>query len=149
MNLYILNQQRKATEKDRGLGLAAYFKLKELKKVVIGLFYQSFRIEINETTAYVFITRNHHKTHKFLEQMHSVVKDMADIFAPIDFIHFTRYYVKNISAQLFANANLQIQMYVMLFQRQKTSNYKGYTPTDLPSRKSSVACFLLIRSNCP
>jgi hypothetical protein len=65
--------------------------------------------------------------------MHSVVKDIADIFAPIDFAHFTREYTKNITTQLLGNASLQLQMYTMLFQRQKVSSYKGYTPTYLPS----------------
>jgi len=129
--LYVLNQQKKQTEKDRGLGLVAVHKLRELKRVVVGLFYQLFRIEVidSQNSCYVFITRDHTKTHRFMESLQSAVKECEEIFDPVVVSNKNKEYVKNMSIRLLSGKAPVLHLYLMLFEKQKSSNFKGFGPS--------------------
>ncbi|ELR11107.1 uncharacterized protein ACA1_351450 [Acanthamoeba castellanii str. Neff] len=51
-NMYILQRKRRPTETDPGFALVAEYRLSQIRRVVIGLFYQHFRVEIDEKQAW-------------------------------------------------------------------------------------------------
>src|SRR5262249_26038420 len=96
--------------------------------ITIGLFLQSFRLEISESISFLFITRDHTRTHKFLDVLQQTVKDCEEIFDPVEFCNKNREYLKSMSNQLLNGAPPRLQFYAHVFHRQKTSNWKGTLP---------------------
>jgi hypothetical protein len=50
-----------------GFALVAEYRLSQIRRVVIGLFYQHFRVEIDEKQAFVFLSKEHARTHAFID----------------------------------------------------------------------------------
>jgi DNA-directed RNA polymerase subunit RPC12/RpoP len=139
-NLYILAKKRKPTLQDPGFVMMAEHKLSELRRLTIGLYYHYFRIEVNERTAYVFITREHDRTHRFLDLLLTTVHGCEEAFDPIEPCNGNRETLQHISKQLlaqFSHTKPNVQLYGMLFQRnQPTSSKTGFFDTLALTSKS-------------
>jgi len=86
-----------------------------------------FRIEISEIISYVFVTRHHAKTHKFLELFQNTVRECDEIFDPPVICNKNKDYVDNIT-QLVNAKTCNVLFFTMLYQKQKNSSWKGFTP---------------------
>ncbi|KAL6068924.1 LKB1 serine/threonine kinase interacting protein 1 [Balamuthia mandrillaris] len=117
LSLYILTRKRKPTAQDPGYTLLAEFKLAQLQRLVIGLFYQYFRLEVEESKAFVFITREHDRTHRFLNLLFSTVQRCEDIFDPIEPVIYNKEIRTNIANDLLLGKSTPIHAYALLFHK--------------------------------
>ncbi|GAM18855.1 hypothetical protein SAMD00019534_020300 [Acytostelium subglobosum LB1] len=110
--IYLLKAERKAlAAQDVNFSRIRSIKLKELRKVNIGLLYQSFSIELSDV-AYVFLKRSHESNHKLLDSIFEATKKAELSIQPTYKNNET---MSNIES--FIDSRKSFELYIMLFQR--------------------------------
>jgi len=115
--------------------------LSRLRRVVIGLFYQFFRLEIDSSPtpssspsntsniiSYVFLPRSHYRAHKFVEALMSTSRACPDALDPPELNQTLLETLYNLKVSLMLSAS-DVQLYVMLHFRSKF--HKGLIPRSL------------------
>lgn len=120
MGIYILKRDSQTNV----YSTIATHKLKDIKRIVIGLFYQLFRLEMtDESTNYVFTTRSHERVHNFLDILVDTIREDEEKFQ-LERCHRSRETFANINSLLSKRDPAEVHLYVMLHYKLKTS--KGF-----------------------
>eukprot|EP01119_Soliformovum_irregulare_P000176 TRINITY_DN10127_c0_g1_i1.p1 TRINITY_DN10127_c0_g1~~TRINITY_DN10127_c0_g1_i1.p1 ORF type:complete len:1018 (+),score=363.99 TRINITY_DN10127_c0_g1_i1:80-3133(+) len=119
MYLYILIQVKKPTEKDKGMGLIDMHPLNHIKAIQIGLFYQFFSIDINGSPQYVFVTRDHTKTHRFVDLANSTIREETNNLEPVQIFNHNKSHLSSLSNILFSGKPIHLELYLLVFERSK------------------------------
>ena len=67
--IYFLKNNNDRDEDDYGFELVHQFHLHSLKSVFVALFFQFFRLDFSDGSSFVVLTRNHSKTHVFVNHL--------------------------------------------------------------------------------
>lgn len=121
-NFFILVQNHTSEETLRGFSIYGEHKLTHLKKLSVGLFYQFFKVEVEEE-GYVFITREHQRTHKFVDLLHKTIKECEDNFFPLQVQFLTTETRKNL-ASVVNRLKYSLQSYTLVYQQYTDSAFK-------------------------
>lgn len=126
-NMYILQRKRRPTETDPGFALVAEYRLSQIRRVVIGLFYQHFRVEIDEKQAFVFLSKEHARTHAFIDLLLQTILDSDGVGGePIEAVHYNSETLGNMQTQLFYRfPSKALQVYVLLYQKMPAARPKS------------------------
>ena len=87
-------------------------------------------MDVEDGTSHVFLTRDHFRTHRFVELMHRTAKDSDDNFFPLELCFLTKDTYAVISAMLGSKKRLILKSYIMLFQKDANRgvSYKSLLP---------------------
>ena len=116
--------------------------LNEIKYLTFGLFYQWFRIETDKKTM-VFITRNHHLCHDFIENLEDIYfQTYKKNLRKQHFNQQTLYFISS-NFCLSEAANDLLESYFLAYYSVPKSNYQGcYTINSMNGMPPSSLSFL-------
>lgn len=88
------------------------------------------RLDAEDGTSHVFLTRDHFRTHRFVELIHRTAKESDDNFFPLEVSFLTKDSYAAICSMVGGKSKVVLNSYIMLFQKDliRGSAYKSLSP---------------------
>ena len=119
--------------------------LLEISQVICGLFLQSFIIKIANKVSHLFLSRDHKRTHQFLDTLQEMIARVKIVDRP-PFSNVNSLMLRELSSVIKEDLPRQFENYIQVYMKVRESNYTGYYffPSWIKSKSFSFINLLII-----